>query len=87
MLQQIGINVFRFIFHSSFAFVAINEGINLIICMKWFLSDSYQSHCRQSNFHIREKSYHYVSVLLRESILGQGKCQLLITTVFPLVQW
>lgn len=33
MLQRIGINAFGFIFHSSFAFVAINEGINLIICM------------------------------------------------------
>lgn len=50
-------------------------------------ADSYQSNCRQSNFHIREKSYHYISALLEESILGQGKCQLLITTVAPLVQW
>lgn len=29
----------------------------------------------------------YLSVLLRMSILGCGKCQLLITPAFPLVQW
>lgn len=87
LLQSIGINVFRYILHSSFDFVAIYQGINLIICIQWFFTVSNQSHCQQSNFNIREKCYHHVSVLLRESILGQVKCQLIITIVFPPAQW